>query len=113
MIQTVDFDLIHSTAADFLVVFVGAGNYVSEVKSVGFDLLRLLSIEPTFHFKYTPEEMALGCLFLACTYAECTFKHTAHITPRITKFAKDFISYNIPELQHIQKTIKTKTIAVL
>lgn len=96
VISALNFDLILTTSQDFSNVYVSSGNYTRETKHVSQDLLMLLSVEPDFYFKYTPEEMAIGCLFIGCIYTKCTFKHTAHLTPKISEFVDEFVAYKRP-----------------
>lgn len=112
LVSKLKFDLVHATSSDFLIVFLGVGNYTPEVKTLSNSLLKLLSIEPKFHLKYTPEELALGCLFLACTYAKCTFKHTSHLTPRITEFSTNFTSYKLSKNLLSSKTFEHEIVNV-
>jgi serine/threonine protein kinase len=93
LVEVLGFDLIHSTSTDFLNVMVETGNYSHDTKRLGYILLKVLTIEPKFYYRYTPEELALGCLFMACTYMGCTFKHTSHLTPQITDIVKEFVIY--------------------
>jgi len=101
--SVLNFDLVISTSQDFLNVMINSGNYTSQVKQISNILLRTFTLSDKFYFKYAPQEMALGCLFAACTYADCTFKHSAHITPRITEFMKDFAAFQINDKHYRKK----------
>ncbi len=46
----------------------------------------------------------MGCLFLACTYASCTFKHTARLGYRTTEFVTDFLGYKLTKGKERTKT---------
>ena len=96
LVDTLGFDLIYSTSMDFKSTFERSSNYDSRTKLLSTSLLKLLTIEPGFYYKYTPREMALGCLFVACTYLGCTFRYTAHLTPIITEFSQQFVAYKLP-----------------
>lgn len=98
IVEVLGFDLVHSTAVDFLSVFLDAGNYTPSVKRLSYVLLRLLSTISSTHFNYTPEELALGCLQISCTYNRCSFKHTSHLSPRITKLIADFVNLDTSKI---------------
>lgn len=93
LVSTIGYDLIHTTPVDFLIVYLNSGNYDLNVKRLGQALLHVLAIDKSFRFRYTPEELALGCLFIACTYTGCRFKHTVLLTPKVVEMTKDFENY--------------------
>lgn len=127
---TLSFDFVQSTSVDFLNVFISIGSYPDHSKRLSYSLLKFMSIakgeDKPFVAVYTPQEMALGCLFLTCTYFGCTFKHTALLTPAIQKFVHDFLNYKAPRdfaerfqrhygtsFKDIQESIAQKSTTVL
>jgi len=92
---TLGFDFIHTTSVDFLNVFISMGQYPEPVLNQSYLLLQILTIDDSF-YEYTPQEMAAGCLFLACNYVGFAFDTAGlFLDPNFSliKFGKRFLSY--------------------